>query len=108
MKEQTAAALANANAARLNAQALINAERGRLFQSASVTEEFLVTVKATNYGRSAVQLTYAFVEFEILDKGEHLSFSSTYRDRMSKRDGKYARSEWVMPDKDAIIGVLHI
>ncbi|MGH9617234.1 MAG: hypothetical protein ACRD28_10880 [Acidobacteriaceae bacterium] len=99
------AAQESADAALLNANALINAERGRLFVSHTCSNDLIFEAKVMNYGRSPVRMKYGFVGCEILDKGKELPRVPNYvGDEIEENAWIFEQRDWVLPRKDTRVG----
>lgn len=118
MKEQTAVAQKAADAALLNAQAVINAERPWLLIKPSLTvhgmpevTSLTVAFKATNVGRSPAEIIFAALEWITLLNGEELR-NEPFFSEAEPAGIQWTHTRWLEPSEgfvpDGLEGRCHI
>jgi hypothetical protein len=107
IQEQTAVAKHAADAALLNAKAVINAERPWLLIRSAVghsgatimndSGDVWVTFKATNVGRSPAEIIFSNVEIRRLLSGQEILGSETFPSENISYSRQWAHTEWIAP-----------
>lgn len=107
MKEQTTVAQEAANAALLNARAVINAERPWLLIEPSLdlqgmpgvpARSFTVSFKAKNVGRSPAEIIYAALRWRPLPFGDELHEERFFSEEIPI-ENQWAHSQWKEPNE---------
>ncbi len=71
-----------ADAARLNAQAVINAERAWIVVTAEASEPDVFEFRAKNVGKTPAKFVSSFCEMSVLDRSDKLPAEPTYKTEM--------------------------
>jgi hypothetical protein len=105
MKEQTAVAKQAADAALLNAQAVINAERPWLLVAVprlvmSAQQSLHVSFKTTNVGRSPAEIIFSATEWRTYLTGQQLGEAEPFFSESAPLESQWAHTEWKAPGED--------
>jgi hypothetical protein len=104
MRAQTGVSQKMAEAARVNAEALINSERSLILVSHNAplgSDTWDFKFKATNYGRSPAEIRWIFFEATPLDRDDTLGEWPSY---VGTEDRMFMHREWVPPQGSIPVG----